>query len=1546
MLQYVRCIIMFCCVLGGIAEWGWTEAVSFNDAALEAAVKAQWESATGLTLSDPPEDTELANPLFTALDARELGISDLTGLEACTALTDLNLGLNHISDLAPLSALTGLRRLDLGMGVDFFSGNDIDPGQTNTNLITDISPLATLVNLEFLSLMGNEGLTSIAPVSTMDSLNQLWLASHPIADFSPLTDLSDTLTHLFLTRTGIHNADMAIINGLSLLSGLGFIGEPNLNDISTLTSINPSMFLLGNTMITDVSVVSNFTHLQMLLMGKNSFVSLPDLSGAAGLQTLIANDCELEDISGISGLAALHDLRLDDNNLPDITALASCTGLVNIELSENALTDIQPLLDNPGISGLQSLSIKDNPFFLGTPFCDENQLDQLAVLAPAASIQHSTVCSAPAALTVVLTGTGSTDPEPGIHLYAYGEMVTLHAEPINGSGWAFDHWAGDVSGTQSNMDVLLDGDKTVEAVFVNPGGHLLTVEIAGGTGETTPDPGIYSFLDGRSTRVEINNTPWAYFNGWSGDVTGYLPKVDFTMDSDKTVIANFSSAGRQLSLECQGPGTIYGYGGDEPYYYALGAAFDLTAQPNAEHSRFEYWEGDIPAGADPHNPVLPVVMDRNRRLTAFFVIDVKTLTILIEGDGITSPPGSFAPGTPYIHQNGQTVRVEAISIQDVAFDGWSGDIGASSSSDESLCLLMDQDRTITAHFVAADWNLKMDVDGFGVANPFPGKHGYRNGALANCTARLISGGDAFDEWIGDLMPGADPKALVQVLTMNQNRGVTANFTAGDWTLTLAMAGSPGGSTTPDPGAYAYLNGRIAGIGAATVASAYFAGWTGDVTSDNLQVETVMDRDKTATANYVNSGYVLSVVVDGAGSVLSAGSKDYYLASGLAPVLTAVPRPGYAFDYWSGDLGAGVEPNALELPVLMDQNRTITAHFIMQPVILTVVLEGQGVTHPAGGPAPGLQYTYPLGQHVDVSAELGTEGWAFIGWSGDLDEVAPEWRSFQLTMDQDRTIVANYVTADWNMTLGFTGNGALYPNPGTYGYLDGHEIELTATILKDSDAFDHWEGLPEGVDNYAPNPTFPIHENLSITAIFRPGDYTLTTAKSGGGAAAYMSHPAGTYSYLAGHYAYMDVRPDANTFWGGYSGDINSFDYSYHLLMDGDKNVTITLETSGFELVVNQSGGGLTSPSGRARYVANAVPTIHAMDQGPALFEQWTGELPDGVDSHDRDPEILVDQNRTLVANFVEADWYLYLQVIGNGTTDPAPDLYWHRTGDAFTVTATPGTDTLFLQWQGNVPAGQDPASLTISGTIDQNVELIAVFVPESVTVPDLSGKTQADAEAALAVIGLVLGEVTQEYSDTLPLGQVIAQNPVAATSVAYGSTVSIVVSLGPCVTLVPSLEDITQAAAETALAAAHLALGAITQENSETVPEGHIIRQDPVFGLAVACDSLVEVVISLGSAKHNHSADPDANYLISLSELLRVIQFFNSGGLHCQAGTEDGYAPGLGDTNCTPHTSDYNTQDWLINLSELLRLIQFFNSSGYHYCPDENTEDGFCPGLI
>lgn len=92
-----------------------------------------------------------------------------------------------------------------------------------------------------------------------------------------------------------------------------------------------------------------------------------------------------------------------------------------------------------------------------------------------------------------------------------------------------------------------------------------------------------------------------------------------------------------------------------------------------------------------------------------------------------------------------------------------------------------------------------------------------------------------------------------------------------------------------------------------------------------------------------------------------------------------------------------------------------------------------------------------------------------------------------------------------------------------------------------------------------------------------------------------------------------------------------------------------------------------------------------------------------------------------------------------------------------------------------------------------------------------------------------------------------------------------------------------------------------------------------------------------------HSADTDQNNAISLQELLRIIQFYNLDGYHCDPAGEDGYATGPGAEDCDPHDIDYNPQDWQVSLSEVLRLVQFFNAAGYSHDPGAGTEDGFVP---
>ena len=68
---------------------------------------------------------------------------------------------------------------------------------------------------------------------------------------------------------------------------------------------------------------------------------------------------------------------------------------------------------------------------------------------------------------------------------------------------------------------------------------------------------------------------------------------------------------------------------------------------------------------------------------------------------------------------------------------------------------------------------------------------------------------------------------------------------------------------------------------------------------------------------------------------------------------------------------------------------------------------------------------------------------------------------------------------------------------------------------------------------------------------------------------------------------------------------------------------------------------------------------------------------------------------------------------------------------------------------------------------------------EFVSVPNLYGKTDAEASALLSAAGLVAGEISKEYDSTISAGHVISQGVEAGTQIAPGETVDYTVSLGP-----------------------------------------------------------------------------------------------------------------------------------------------------------------------
>ena len=166
-----------------------------------------------------------------------------------------------------------------------------------------------------------------------------------------------------------------------------------------------------------------------------------------------------------------------------------------------------------------------------------------------------------------------------------------------------------------------------------------------------------------------------------------------------------------------------------------------------------------------------------------------------------------------------------------------------------------------------------------------------------------------------------------------------------------------------------------------------------------------------------------------------------------------------------------------------------------------------------------------------------------------------------------------------------------------------------------------------------------------------------------------------------------------------------------------------------------------------------------------------------------------------------------------------------------------------------MPAGsvisQNPTAGT-SVAAGSAVNLVVSTGPAPVTVPDVVGQTQAAATTAISGAGLVVGTVTPQSSATVPAGSVISQNPAAGTSVAPGSAVNLVVSLGPAPVSGAGRGGSDAGGGDHGDQGAGLTVGTVTQQYSATVPAGNVISQNPVSGTSVAPGSAVNLVVSLG----------------------------------------------------------------------------------------------------
>ena len=143
-------------------------------------------------------------------------------------------------------------------------------------------------------------------------------------------------------------------------------------------------------------------------------------------------------------------------------------------------------------------------------------------------------------------------------------------------------------------------------------------------------------------------------------------------------------------------------------------------------------------------------------------------------------------------------------------------------------------------------------------------------------------------------------------------------------LTISVVGQ--GTTDPIPGVYSFANREKVNVIAYSFPGWELEGWSGDAGGNESSIIITMDSNKEIIANFTNilpiENYTLIIIVVGGGTTDPLPGVHEYRSWTFINV-TAIPNPGWIFDYWSS---GGVNGSQNPLIVPMNKNRTVTAFF--------------------------------------------------------------------------------------------------------------------------------------------------------------------------------------------------------------------------------------------------------------------------------------------------------------------------------------------------------------------------------------------------------------------------------------------------------------------------------------------------------------------------------------------------------------------------------------------------------------------------------------------
>ncbi|MFX0205849.1 MAG: leucine-rich repeat domain-containing protein [Candidatus Hodarchaeota archaeon] len=511
-----------------------------------------------LTGSIPPELGNLINLQYLDLSYNQLTGSIPPEVGNLTSLQELLLHFNQLTGSIPpeVGNLANLQYLYL----------------SNNQLTGNIQPtLENLGSLQDLELSNNQLTGSIPPeLANMTNLQYLYLRSNQLTGNIPSElGFKTSLRDLYLSDNQLTGSIPPTLGLLIYLERLS-LAENQLTE-----SIPPEL--------------GNLLNLQHLNLNYNQLTgSIPlELGDLSNLQDLELSDNQLTGNipPALGNLTNLQDLGLSDNqltgNIP--TALSNLTGLQTLSLGGNQLTDSIPAeignltnLRHLGLWGnklsgiipseivnLTSLFDNGSDFRWNALYTDDDSIRDFLNLKQYGGNWENTQTVAPTDLSATpLSGESIkvswspiqyTSNEGGYRIFkniASGGPWTEAGMTESKSAFEFDITGLNLGTSyyfviQTQTDPHSNNRNTIlseysEEVSATTLQYYVLIITSRPGGTTNPAPGTYAYDPAAGVSVKAIPDSGYKFSGWSGDASGTTNPITITMDSDKSITANFN----------------------------------------------------------------------------------------------------------------------------------------------------------------------------------------------------------------------------------------------------------------------------------------------------------------------------------------------------------------------------------------------------------------------------------------------------------------------------------------------------------------------------------------------------------------------------------------------------------------------------------------------------------------------------------------------------------------------------------------------------------------------------------------------------------------------------------------------------------------------------------------------------------------------------------------------------------------------------------------------------------------------------------------------